>query len=461
LKTNVIESSWLHRDGIRLGSQYHCDNAQKALRNLAKSGIAMQRLQDRCQEIFIPGIFKRPYVEDPNYGLPYITGSTMILTQPKKDCKYLSQTRLPNKAELELHKGMILVTCSGTIGRAIIVTNELHECVGSQDILRIVPDEQKTKLGFLYAYLSTSIGRSLMTRQTYGSVVDHINASHVYDLPVPVLGEEKEDDIHQKIMNAWKNREQANQLLEESQQQLLDVLHLPPLANDEPEPQNPLFTFNIQSDQLDFRLDASHYNPPGRKALHILEDHSDCRILGDVTERIFHPFRMNMVLVEKGYGVTFLGGGDIIQLRYYGDKYISSVTESYEDYLLQRGWTLMTIGGTIGRIAYVGDYLNGSAASQHVTRIVPEPNYLLPGYLYAFMESKYAQEQVKSLIYGSVVDTVRESQLRELRILVPDREQQQPIHDNVEEAYRLRYEANCLEDEAQSLLMQTLGLESQ
>lgn len=72
------------------------------------------------------------------------------------------------------------------------------------------------------------------------------------------------------------------------------------------------------------------------------------------------------------------------------------------------------------RVAYVGSQFDGWAASQHVTRIVPNLAEVYPGYLFAFMASEYARLQIENLVYGAVVDTVRESQLETLRIPVPN-----------------------------------------
>jgi len=77
----------------------------------------------------------------------------------------------------------------------------------------------------------------------------------------------------------------------------------------------------------------------------------------------------------------------------------------------------------------------------------------------AFSMSEFAQQQVKNLIYGSTVDTIRESQLRELLIPVHKLDRQKAIHDSIEKTYQLRYEANCLEDEAREILTDTLCYE--
>lgn len=353
---------------------------------------------------------------------------------------------------------MIIISCSGIIGRCVLVNSDLDGCVGSPDLIRAVVNTNKINVGYLYAYLSSRVGQSLSQMQIYGSVIDHIEAQHIYDLPVPRLGPSVESDIASMIERAWIYRVKANEILRETQKDFSLSLGLQPLGEKSTKKSKGFRSFIIPSEKLKLRLDATHYDPPGVKAAKLIMSRDDCSILGDVTERIFHPFRMSMVLVDSNHGVPFMGGGDISQFKYFGDKYISPLTENYDEYLLKKGWTLLTIGGTIGYASYVSDYINGWAASQHVTRIVPMQERLLPGYLYAFMKTEYAQSQLMNLIYGSVVDTVRESQLETILIPLGTRHMQQAIHLKVEQAFQLRDDANALERDAQEMLIKKINL---
>jgi restriction endonuclease S subunit len=50
--------------------------------------------------------------------------------------------------------------------------------------------------GFLYAYLASKYGYTLLTQSGFGGVVKHINAEHVANIPVPILPESKQQEIH-------------------------------------------------------------------------------------------------------------------------------------------------------------------------------------------------------------------------------------------------------------------------
>lgn len=458
LRSEIVNSNWLSEGGYRLGAGYHCNDGQVSARRIAKSNSKVEKLLDLCHKLFIPSRFKRPYVESGEHGYRYITGSGMLLSDPSDEETFLSKKITPNVSELMLNKDMIIISCSGIIGRCVLVNGDLNGCIGSPDLIRAIVNTNRIKAGYLYAYLSSRVGQSLAQMQIYGSVIDHIEAQHIYDLPVPRLSLEIETKIASMIEKAWAYREKANEIIRETKKDFSQSLGLEPIGEQPTKNSKASRSFIISSDNLKLRLDATHYDPPGIKAAKIIRSRNDYSILGEVTEKIFHPFRMSMILVNSDHGVPFLGGGDISQFKYWGDKFISPLTENYEDYLLKKGWTLLTIGGTIGYVSYVSDYLNGWAASQHVTRIVPIQERLLPGYLYTFMKTEYAQSQIMNLIYGSVVDTIRESQLETILIPLGNQKIQQKIHNKVDQAFRLRDDANALEHDAQEELLKEINL---
>lgn len=453
MKISIVDNDRIEQRAYRLDASVYDPDVLSILE--AISNYPNKTNIGEYANVWMPGRFKRYRTEIAENGVPFLTASQILLAKPQK-VEFLSKKLHSSDLNI-LHPkpGTILVTRSGTIGNCAMTTKMLAEFSISEDAIRVEPKTPNSG-GYLYTYLSSQVGQTLLVRDKYGSVIDHIEPFHIQNLLIPQLPSSEIHGFEKYIEAAWNKRDRANQLLIRLNSSFNDLLGLPSIKHSVNNASPSIF--HIHSSEFDFRLDASYYDPPGREAVQILEKRTDCQLLGRVTKRIFHPFRMNMIMVKKEFGVPFLGGGDIVQLRYYSDKYISPVTDNYEEYLLHRNWTLMTIGGTIGRITYVGDYLDRASASQHVTRIVPDEDQLLPGYLCAFMESEYAQNQVRNLIYGSVVDTIRESQLESLHIPVPSFDIQKPIHDVVEEAYKLRYEANNLEDEAQAFLYKAIGL---
>lgn len=65
----------------------------------------------------------------------------------------------------------------------------------------------------MYAYLSTDrIGKILLEKGIYASVVDHITPDFVATIPIPRLKPAKEKEIAQQVRIAEKKRDEANKI---------------------------------------------------------------------------------------------------------------------------------------------------------------------------------------------------------------------------------------------------------
>lgn len=187
---------------------------------------AVDTLAEVCVSggVFIPGRFKRIYVDDPAHGAPYLTGGSIMQADPLAGAKLLSYRYTANMDELALHERMILITCSGTIGNCVYVNANFKGAVGSPDLIRIVANPEKIQSGYLYAWLSSPLARALIEQKTYGAVVPHIEAHHVVDLPVPRLEAATEQRLHELVEQMAQLRVQANRLEDQAQTLLAEVM---------------------------------------------------------------------------------------------------------------------------------------------------------------------------------------------------------------------------------------------
>ena len=99
------------------------------------------------------------------------------------------------KKQLELHENMTMITCSGTIGKVTLVGKHWENWTANQHIIRVVPANEEVA-GYISIFLSSDYGYQLITRYTYGSVVDEIDDNHVRQIPVPLL---KNSEIQKRI----------------------------------------------------------------------------------------------------------------------------------------------------------------------------------------------------------------------------------------------------------------------
>jgi type I restriction enzyme S subunit len=183
------------------------------------TAVRTDRLDQIClpHGIYIPGRFKRIYVGSLDYGVPYITGGSILKINPLTESKILSQKQVEGKPELLLREKMILVTCSGVIGNSTYVSPLLKGTVGSPDLIRIIADSKLVLPGYLFAFLNSNIGRALIEQKTYGAVIPHIEAHHLFSLPIPRLDVEKETQISNLVDTAFSNYASALKFEEQAQ----------------------------------------------------------------------------------------------------------------------------------------------------------------------------------------------------------------------------------------------------
>ncbi len=104
---------------------------------------------------------------------------------------------------------MILVTCSGTVGRVLLAPKYFDDFTGNQHILRLVPSNEINK-GYVYCFLASDYGRVLIQKFTYGSVVDEIDDSHLASVPFPLLKNKRiQDEVGNMVIEANDKRNEA------------------------------------------------------------------------------------------------------------------------------------------------------------------------------------------------------------------------------------------------------------
>ena len=145
--------------------------------------------------IFKPNIFKRQYVDKNGYQL--IGGADMLKRIPSTD-KMISKRQVDNMSSLKLNRNYILVTRAGTIGNVAFVDEQLKNFIVSEDVLRVVPKDDKVAY-YLYAFLSSKIGYKLISLFTYGSVIQHIEAQHLELVPIPLLNKDLMEQIENLV----------------------------------------------------------------------------------------------------------------------------------------------------------------------------------------------------------------------------------------------------------------------
>lgn len=184
--------------------------ARNADSRAAFDRLAVNRRLGEVAEVFIPGIFKRLYASDPQYGSPYITGGDVFELAPTSD-KFL-MTRVAAEYRLLLKRGMIVVQeagqLGGLIGRSVMVGRHLDGFSCSNNMIRIVPEDDIDG-GYLFALLSSEHGVRLLSREAAGSSIPHTDESRVKNILVPWPSRAERETIGAPAIQARDLRDQA------------------------------------------------------------------------------------------------------------------------------------------------------------------------------------------------------------------------------------------------------------
>ena len=171
--------------------------------------------------------FTRTFVNEKN-GIPYLNGKQLSELNPGGiEKKYLSfsQHEQQIKEQLSLKENTILVTCSGTIGKVVLVPKHWVGWVGTHDIIRIENDNNDY-IGYLFCWLNSDYGQLFMKVLTYGSVVDHIEAFHIANMRIPILKDKvKQKDINDKVLQANDLRYQAYLKEQKAIEKVNEIIH--------------------------------------------------------------------------------------------------------------------------------------------------------------------------------------------------------------------------------------------
>ncbi len=235
LSINITSNLLLEGD-LRLDATYYESTvrvAKAVLFSAQKNGIEVSPLSSFSDGTFNPPPIKRAYTDNVKLGTAYMLPQEMFdfYWMPKK---YVLANKMANIDDWYLKKGWIVLTQSGTVGKPYYVTKGDEGVVLSQNAIRI-PVSNDEIGGYLYAYLSTWIGQTLLKKDEFGITVKHIRPHQVDEIPVPKLSPEKMKAIGKKVKKAFELRTQAIKLLNEAKQAIYEELGVEEIILDEDE----------------------------------------------------------------------------------------------------------------------------------------------------------------------------------------------------------------------------------
>lgn len=341
----------------------------------------------------------------PEYGTPFLAATQVFDLRPAPR-KFLSLDRTDNVADRMVSPGQILVTCSGSVGRATLAHLPHKDKLISHDLLRVSPKQDK-HYGWVYAFLRSKQGRAMMGAAQYGHIIKHLEVGHLNSLPVPL----PRNDVLarfsagvKKVLELRIEAAEKAELAEKRFEACFPSLGRLPSASE---------GFEVRASALfggRRRLEASCF-VPSVNAINtaFAKDARKVQPLSEVTERVFVPGRFKHVYGDGG--MPYLDSADILEVNPDITKFVLSLSlEEQADYHVEPGWLLMPcsgqVYGNVGHTVLATEWYVGKVLTNHIMRIVPNDR-IRGGYLQCVLgHPRLGRPRVVRFAFGSSVPEV-------------------------------------------------------
>lgn len=221
IQSRILKSSSVNNE-YRLDAHFYNPIAQLAIENISNLSKQSSNLSEITSSVYMCDRFTRNYVKS-NFGYPFLSGKHIIQIRP--ETKFISITETVDIENLKVKKGWILITRSGTLGRIGFVWNNYEDYTATEDIIRVIPNEDYVDSGYLYSFLSSEYGFHQILRYKHGAVIDHLVPEHMNSIIIPLpLKEKQQRTIGDKVRLAHDKRGDAIRLEDEAQDILKQTL---------------------------------------------------------------------------------------------------------------------------------------------------------------------------------------------------------------------------------------------
>lgn len=152
----------------------------------------------------------KEYLEN---GIPFVRVSNLSLFEITYE-KYISEELYAEITEHQPKQGEILLSKDASPGIAYYLREEPEKMIPAGGILRLKSKTDKVGNEYLTLVLNSILTQEQVNRDVGGSVILHWRPDQVAGTVIPILHQEKQTEIQQKVIESFNLRKHAKDLLE-------------------------------------------------------------------------------------------------------------------------------------------------------------------------------------------------------------------------------------------------------
>lgn len=203
----TVAASQLFGERRRLEATAHSPSAELVAETYTLNAAEVVPLSSLA-EVRLKGRFKRIYGET---GTPYLDSKPIFQVNPGIE-KILTPATKIDFDSLMVRAGWLLMARSGTVGPTVLANPWHEDKVITEHILRIIPDTERIRAGYVQAVLShEELGQPLVTSLAYGTSVPELHPGDVEELPIPRFAPAVENEIADMAERASQLRYEADE----------------------------------------------------------------------------------------------------------------------------------------------------------------------------------------------------------------------------------------------------------
>lgn len=396
---------------------------------------------DKLAKVWMPGRLKGIQVSR-DFGTPFLASTQVFDVRPTSR-KWLALSRTADAVNRFVQQGMILVTCSGSVGRATIAHAPHENTLISHDLLRVETINQRDK-GWLYAYLHAPQVRAMTVGAQYGHIIKHLETSHLEALPIPTVDDSTAADFSRRVAHILDLRNNAFRLSKEADELFAKAVGPVKLSNKEE-------GFVVQSSAMTVgrrRLEACFHTP---RAAAIFKRFKRFDRVGDVTERVWWMARFRRFYGEAG--IPYLSADELFTINPPENKRILvAPNDNHRDYFVKSGWIVMACSGQVyglnGAAALMTAHHENIFFSHDLIRIIANPVKIRAGYLLVTLtHPTHGRPLLIRAAYGTSIPHLDPGDVADFPVVRLDEAVESAIADLAEASANARAEADALERE--------------